>query len=133
MEKKSLIFAVAAIVSGFLLLFALLGTEFTLFIAAPAFAWLLVAAFIFSLSVTLVLEKGKKNYIPVSIPRLKNIPMKKVIVCGLIVLAGTALTGVVAGVLPQMNGWTPVGFELVVCAFPLLVSIGIAISWWNKH
>ena len=60
------------------------------------------------------------------------LPIKKVLVCGIFLIAGAALAGLFVGVYTEPSGWTPVGYEILMASLPIILSI-LACVWYCEN
>ena len=60
------------------------------------------------------------------------LPVKKVIVCALIMLATLPLCVLFASWASNATGWVPVGNEALSGAFPACIGVAICIWYWNR-
>ena len=71
----------------------------------------------------------------------KAFPLKKILVCALILVVGTVLAGLLAAVAGSDGtafvsggfGWLPVSSGVMTVAIPLVISIAVCIWYWETH
>lgn len=71
-------------------------------------------------------------FLTLAFPHFGRLPLKKIFVCALILLAGAVLTGAAAVLFSETSGWTPVGYSALMGGLPLLISIAVCLWYWGK-